>query len=251
LIPSRRVALVTLVVSLTGATARAYADTRVASEAKARADRAMDRGRYSEALVSYRRAFDEAPSAALLYNMGRAQEKLGHYAEALRSLQAFDASAPAEVKARVPGLGAIMTRLWSRVAAVMVQSSVHGATVFVRGEPRGVTPLARAIPLDAGPTLIEVRAEGYAPYARNVVLTEGKFMSMDAVLIRSSSSASLTTTTGASASSAEPVTSKWWFWTGVGLAVATGAGITVALLNRSTGGGEIDTRQTASALMRF
>jgi hypothetical protein len=249
LISPRRVALVILFVSATGATARAYADTRAASEAKARADRAMDRGRYSEALVSYRRAFDEEPSAALLYNMGRAQEKLGHYAEALRSLQAFDASASAEVKARVPGLGSIMTRLWSRVASVMVQSSVHGATVFVRGEPRGVTPLARAIPLDAGPTLVEVRAAGYAPYTRHVVLTEGKFMSMDAVLIRSR--ASLTTTTGASAGSAEPVTSKWWFWTGVGLAVATGAGITVALLNRSSGGGEIDTRQTAAPLMRF
>lgn len=215
----------------------------------------MDRGKFAEALTAYREAYAAEPSPALLYNMGRAYEKLGRYADAWNALDAFATTASADLKARVPRLDALMLELRSRVTQVTIRSNVGGAGIWIRGERIGTTPLARPYAVAPGMARLEVRADGYAAYTRDLVLEEGRVLVVDVGLVPVSSSVTSTTSaseTGATAAS-EPITKKWWFWTGVGAVVAGGAAVTVALLAqpRSAPQGDIEPRQVTAPLLKF
>ncbi len=207
----------------------------------------MDQGRYEEALSAYRDAFAIEPSPALLYNMGRAQEKLGRYAEALTTLEAFSAAATPELKARVPRLEGLMKDLRARIARLTIRANVAGARVYIANEPIGTAPFASPVSVMPGTTELQVRADGYSLYAREVALDAGSNVVLDVVL---TPAAGASNTSGESSSG--PVTKQWWFWTGVGLVVAGGAAVTIAMLTpRSAPQGDIQPGQVTAPLMRF
>lgn len=208
----------------------------------------MDQGRFEEALSAYRDAFAVEPSPALLYNMGRAQEKLGRYAAALTTLEAFAAAAPADLKAKVPRLEALMKDLRARVAQLTIRANVAGARVYLANEPVGTAPFASPVFVMPGTTELQVRAEGHALYAREVTLDAGSNVVFDVAL---------TPAGGANAAasaepSSGPVTKKWWFWTGVALVVAGGAAVAIAVLTPpSAPQGDIQPGQVTAPLLRF
>lgn len=231
----------------------AAAEVSRAADSKSRADRAMDQGQYADALAAYRHAYALEPTPALLYNVGRAQEKLGRSAEALSTLEAFAATASPDLKAKVPRLEELLSDLRARVTQLWVRTNVKGATVIVRREQVGVTPLAKRLLVMPGAAQLEVRAEGFAPYTRELVLEEGRTMIVDVALVPTA--ASSTTTTGGETLTDvdQPITKRWWFWTGVGVVLAGGAVLTVALVNtpRSAPQGDIEPRQMTAPLLRF
>lgn len=208
----------------------------------------MDHGRYEEALSAYRDAFALEPGPVLLYNMGRAQEKLGRYADALTTLEAFSASAPAELKAKVPRLEGLMKDLRARVARLTIRANVTGARVYLADEPVGAAPFASPVSVMPGTTELQVRADGYALYAREVTFDAGSNVVLDVVLTPADGAAASTS----GESSSGPVTKQWWFWTGVGLVVAGGAAVTIALLTpRAAPQGDIQPGQVTAPLLRF
>ena len=91
-----------------------------AAEIKKRGDGAMDAGRPADALSAYVEAYVLSKEPALLYNKGRALQALGEYPQALEELEAFDRTAPAELKARVPGLARMIGDLRARVTTVSI-----------------------------------------------------------------------------------------------------------------------------------
>ena len=101
-----RVLVLVLAVLVTWVTSAHAADGM--ESLKARGDAAMDAGRYEDGLLAYRRAYRKAPSPVLLYNMGRAEERLGRYGEAFEHLTSFAMSANAELRAKVPRLEALI-----------------------------------------------------------------------------------------------------------------------------------------------
>lgn len=135
-----------------------------AAAAKARGDAAMDSARPADALRAYNEAYALDPQPALLYNRGRAHMALEQFPEALRQLTAFREQAPAELRAKVPGLDATIESVRKRVAKVRINCAVAGAEVRVRGLVVGKTPLREALEVNAGPTDIEVVADGYSPH---------------------------------------------------------------------------------------
>lgn len=231
----------------------AAADVSSAAELKARADRAMDRGEFAQALSAYRQAYAESPSPALLYNMGRAQEKLGNYPEALGDLESFEETATADLKAKVPRLHALIERLRARVARVEVKSNVPGALVVVRGQLRGTAASSRPIAVLPGRATVELTADGYVPVRRDVVLAEGSLQRLDFTLTKKPNGVLASVTSGdAPRSASEPITKQWWFWTGVGVVVVAGTATTVALLTeRSAPRGDIAPHQVSAPLLRF
>lgn len=237
---------------IAGPRAARAADTSV-SELKARADRAMDRGEFAQALSSYRQAYAESPTPALLYNMGRAEEMLGNYAEALNDLETFDANASPELKAKVPRLHALIERLRARVARLEIRSNVAGALITVRGQPRGTTSIARPLALVPGRATIELSAEGYWPVRRDLVLEEGKLQLLEVTLARKPLSAIAgVTSADIPRTESQPITKQWWFWTGVGVVVVAGTATTVALLSeKSAPRGDIAPHQVTAPLLRF
>lgn len=93
-----------------------------------------------------------------------------------------------------------------------VVASPIGATVIVDGERRGVTPIV--LDVDAGTHRVVVSASKHDTRVVTVTLSHGETRRIDLQLREES----------------PPVTSRWWFWAGIGVVAA---GITTAVIAAS------------------
>lgn len=259
----------------------AHADDR-AAQLKAQGDAAMDSLRYDEALADYTQAYELSHDVAILYNLGQLHRARGEYPESLDAFLAFDKAAPPSLHARVPKLGELIDEVRAKVATLTITANVSGARVLLRDKVIGSTPLSDAIRLNAGKVTIEIDAEGYARYRKDLDLAGGTSTVLDAKLepkdvqgilvVHASAGAALVVVDGKPAGTAPieirvqpgthsvlvkregfldnassaviqtgerheidvtlakttPFYGKWWFWTGVGVLVAAGVGITLA-----------------------
>jgi PEGA domain len=162
--------------------ALSVADKKIAADLKQQGDDAMVSLRYGEALDAYTKAYKLTEDPALLYNRGRALQALGKFPEALEQIVAFEAQAPAQLKARVPALDALVAELRAKVSAIALASNVKGARILIDKKVVGVTPLAGALKLNAGSVLIEVEAEDYATFSKRIDLRGGQTASIFAKL---------------------------------------------------------------------
>jgi len=258
----------------------AFADDDPAA-IKKRGDDAMDSGRPADALVAYEAAYALSKDPALLYNKGRALQALTEYPRALEELEAFDKTAPVEMKARVPGLAKMIADLKQRTTTLSIVCDVDGAQVRLRDRTLGRCPILHPVVVNSGPGQLEASAEGYVSWTRDVSLPGGGSASFDIHLLSKTKGGVLvvrsavpnvdvaidgkrlgqtpveanldagshvleltrdgyrkaTTTAVVGAGErrevevpleSEPsIFSRWWFWTGVGVLVATGVTIVI------------------------
>ncbi|MBX3186654.1 MAG: PEGA domain-containing protein [Labilithrix sp.] len=258
-------------------------DAARAAEIKKRGDAAMDSARPAEALAAYVEAYAITKEPALLYNKGRALQVMGEYPQAIEELEAFDRTAPPELKARVPGLARMIADLRARVTTLTLSCDVMAAKVRLRDRTLGKCPLPEQILVPSGRAVLEVSADGYFTHQREVDLPPGGVARLDVKLASKQTSGVLVVKSnvanaevaidgkgfgmvpveaivgpgdhalvltrdgyGAVKTNAvlaagerreidvpmEPekgVFGRWWFWTGVGLAVAGGVALVVAL----------------------
>ena len=155
----------------------------VAADLKKRGDDAMDALRYDDALASYDRAYALSRDPALLYNQGRALQALSRYPESVAKIEQFARDASPELKARVPRLDELVAELRSHVARLAIHCDVPNARVLVRDRVVGTTPVPRSIGLDAGHATIEIDADGYEPYRRELDLAGGTTTALDVQLV--------------------------------------------------------------------
>ncbi len=121
----------------------------------------------------------------------------------------------------------------STTGVLEVTSPVAGATVFVNDKKIGTVPAQAQ--LTAGEHEVVVRREGYDEARTSAVVRVGRVAKLNVALD-------------------EPpgITSRWWFWTGIGVAVAGGTALTIALLTeRSSDEGDIAPGKVAGPLVRF
>lgn len=144
-----------------------------ATEYKIKGDEALDRKRFEEAVAAYDASYALRPNAALLYNRGRALEFLARYPEALASIERFSTEAPADLRARVPGLEKLLGDLRARVGSITIACHSRGARVLLDRRQIGVCPVPSALRVNAGKQVLEVFAEGFFPYRREVELRGG------------------------------------------------------------------------------
>lgn len=143
---------------------------REAAELKAKGDRAMDEARPADALAAYERSYAIQPEPALLYNQARAHLALTNYPAALDYLQRFETQAPASLKAKLPGLDALVREVRGKVHTLTVTVNVPSATVRLRDATLGESPLPAGLKVNAGAATLDVRAPGYEPMQRNLQL---------------------------------------------------------------------------------
>jgi hypothetical protein len=154
----------------------AYAPAAAADEAndpasvKASADAMMDSRRYAEAAHLYGRLYELSADPVALYNEGRALEALGEYPEAVERLERFRDVAPPALRSKTKGLDDHIEDLRSRVATLVVVTSVRGARLLVRGKDAGAIEGTLETRVRAGTATIEVTAAGYEPYKRELDL---------------------------------------------------------------------------------
>jgi tetratricopeptide (TPR) repeat protein len=258
------IVVVSIALALLSVPRMASAESRSPSEERAfelkiRGDVAMESDHFSEALTDYRASYDISPQPALLYNMGSAEQRLGQNTEALRHLEQFARTAPPDLKMKVPHLDWLLDEVRSHVALLTVRTNVPNARVSLRGKYLGASPMKSAVATSGGRAEIEIAADGYLTYQREVTLEEGRSTVVDVSLLEKNASSY----TGAKYLSpkespvpaeapSSAITSKWWFWTGVGVVVVGGVVITAALMTeKSAPHGDLGPGQATAPLLRF
>ena len=98
-----------------------------ARDLKSQGDRAIGEMQYTEALAAYDASYRLSPTWEALFNRGRAHQFLGRYPEALADFERFAAEAPADIRAKVPGIDRIVSEVRGRVAYLTIKSTVHRA----------------------------------------------------------------------------------------------------------------------------
>jgi hypothetical protein len=151
------------------------------AELKRLGDAAMESLRYGEAVDAYTKAYALEKDPALLYNRGRALQAMGDFPAALEALEGFDASANAELKARVPKLAELVAEIRAKVATLALTCNVAGARIVLRDKIVGKTPTSR-LRINAGTANIEVTADGYFPYTKTVELPAGGVLDLQVTL---------------------------------------------------------------------
>ncbi len=202
---------------------------------------------FVEALARYDEAYAKTRNPALLYNRGRAFEALGRYPEALASIEQFATDAPAALRAKVPKLAELTAELRRHTTRLTVTCNVRGARVVVGERAIGTTPLPSPVVVGAGTATLDVRADGYRPDTRDIELPAGGLASLEVTLEATPTPPSATKAAVARTHAVEkdvarpePITSRWWFWTGVGvIVVGAAAGIyAAATIERSPSSGD-------------
>lgn len=94
---------------------------------------------------------------------------------------------------------------------VVVTAVPSSATIAVDGVERGNSPVEALLP--AGSHVIDVRADRHEAVKLPIVVEAGKTRKVDVTLERSA-----------------PITTKWWFWTGVAAVVVAGATVATILI---------------------
>ncbi len=150
---------------------------------KKRADGEMESLRYGEALDDYTEAYSLTHDPALLYNRARVLEALERFGEAIEELDHFVRDAPPELKARVPKLAELRTDLRAHIALLTVRCTVAGARVLVRKQVVATTPVRGPIPLNAGPAVLEVLADGYDAFQQPIDLPRAGDLAVDVKLV--------------------------------------------------------------------
>ncbi|ATB27939.1 PEGA domain-containing protein [Melittangium boletus] len=121
---------------------------------------------------------------------------------------------------------------------VSVKADVAGARVLVNGEDKGQAPLD-SLMLPAGSYEITVEREGFRPETKRIAVRAGKDYSVEVnlrpeaiaqtdqprapILTPSETSSSPLKPLPTEVSTSKPLTSRWYFWAGVGAVVAAAA----------------------------
>jgi hypothetical protein len=127
---------------------------------------------YRAALVEFRRAYEIAPNAAVLYNIGQTYYQLQNYAAALVALGRYltESGASAQHRREVE---ATIDTLQTRVGKVAVATSAPGCDITVDDELVGKTPLDEPVLVSIGRRKITALRDGRVTETRFVDVAAG------------------------------------------------------------------------------
>lgn len=233
-------------------------------QARAAFDRGIadvDAGRFANAVAAFEESYRLRPVAVVLYNLASAYTRLGRHQQAIATYERYLSEGGARLPAdRVRSVRERIAELRRELPVVVLHIRPAPFTLTVDGRPQAVT--GDELALDPGSHLLVATAPSHAAQQREVQLAPGGRVTWEAELAAEGAPAApvvaetptvtppvvvtparLAVTPHPSqpdrpAPSAEPaITSRWWFWTGLGVVVAGG---TLAALGAS---GVFDTTQ--------
>lgn len=142
-------------------------------------------GEYEAALADFLRANELAPHYALLYNIGLVRAHLEHYPEAVTALERYLEEGGAEVpERRVTEVRQLLRRFRGRVGRLRVALvGPAAARLSIDGVEAGQLPMEAPLAVSAGRRTVEVSAEGFMPFRRQVIVAGGVEVSVEASLV--------------------------------------------------------------------
>lgn len=195
-------------------------------------------GDFDAALVQFERAYAVKPNYKVLYNIAQSYFELHQYVEARDALRRYlkegEGSIEADRRAAAEG---DLVDLERRIAHVLLQVNVDGATVYIDGKKVGVTPLAGRVDVSEGQRTVSVESPDRGSKQRVVRLAGGEEQTVE-VQFESQAAAAPASTAGSAATEPQQRAEQGLgagFWaTGIGaLALGAGAGVTGFLALRA------------------
>lgn len=234
------VALVVLGLALVVAPATSFAQPQPASPVKVAAKH-FQRGvalyneaDYRAALVEFRRAYEVAPNAAVLYNLGQTHYQLQNYAASLITFERYltEAGDKASHRAEVE---ASLEILRTRVGKLELSASMDGCELTIDDEVVGKTPLPEPVLVSIGRRKVVSLCEGRTPETRVVEVAAGDTVKVVFTVPLAEPAASAPAARLTQPAPRQPST-NWtrvgWISTGVLGAGALGAGVLAFLASR-------------------
>ena len=182
---------------------------------------------YRAALVEFRRAYETAPNAAVLYNIGQTYYQLQNYAAALVALGRYLTEAGSSAAHRRE-VEATIDTLQTRVGKVAVTTNLPGCDITVDDELVGKSPLEEPVLVSIGRRKITVLRDGRVTETRFVDVAAG-----DTVNVALSAGDRSDQVGSAPKSSGKSSTTWGWYVTGGLGAVAVGTGVAAYFESRS------------------
>jgi hypothetical protein len=226
-----------LVLALTGAARADDAGDRARAAAlQAEGHRLLNAGDAAGALDRFQAAFHLVASPKILFNMGRAHEKLGDDIAAYEAFDRFLAEAgdvPPESRA-----AAERSRAAARARIALVELvTPAGANLLVDGKPAGRTPLARPLALAPGTRVFRLERDGKllsekaVPVLAGAVtrfvidVTQAAPLAWRPVDSPAPAPARLFVEEPGRGPAPAPSYSHWWLWAGVGVLAASAVAV--------------------------
>ena len=135
---------------------------------------------YRAALVEFRRAYEIAPNAAVLYNLGQTHYQLQNYAAALVTLERYLTESPANAAHRHEVEQTIET-LKARVGKIAVSTDAPDCEITVDDELIGKTPLDDPQLVSIGRRKVTAICRGRAAETRFVDVAAGDTVKLSLV----------------------------------------------------------------------
>ncbi len=132
-------------------------------------------GSFEAALAEFRRAYQLSPNYRLLYNIAQTYFELHDYVSSSKALKQYTQAGGNEISAaRRAEVNELNQKLDDRIAYLDIACNVDGADIRVDDISVGVSPLAPAVPVNAGPRRITAVKAGYAVTAHMVTVVGGE-----------------------------------------------------------------------------
>jgi tetratricopeptide (TPR) repeat protein len=132
-------------------------------------------GKDARAYPLLQRAFEIEPTPRTEAQLGLVEFMLGYSLLAEKHLsEALAATRDAWITSNRADLEATLTRTRASIGEVLVTGTPPGASVVANGWEAGRLPLSTPIRAGEGPLNLEVRAPGYTPFHRSVLVAAGR-----------------------------------------------------------------------------
>jgi len=127
---------------------------------------------YRAALVEFRRAYEIAPNAVVLYNIGETQYQLQNYAQALTTLERYLAESGDKASHRAE-VETTLETLRARVGKIAIATNIPDCEVTVDDEVVGNTPLKDPVLVSIGRRKVTAMHAGRPAETRFVEVAAG------------------------------------------------------------------------------
>jgi hypothetical protein len=130
-----------------------------------------ERGDDREALAQFQRAYELSKSPRALAQIALAEQALGHWVDAEAHLgEATRRTDDPWIARNSALLSPALTEIQDHLGSLELAGGIPGAQVLLNGVLAGTFPLPGAVRVQAGSVALEVRAPGYLPVVRTVIV---------------------------------------------------------------------------------
>ena len=138
---------------------------------------------YPAALTIFEESYAIRKSNTVLYNIAMCQRALFMHVEAVRSFTEYMSGAGDKISAAEKAeINSWIDEMKKKVARLQILGAPKGSSVFIDGDAAATTPLIHPLLLNQGNHAVEVRRDGYLPFAADVKALMGAEISLKITL---------------------------------------------------------------------